>query len=255
MDKSKIYTAVNADELEEGDVVFVADTWAELQRRNRVQEITRIVDSTFMSRFGIGNCTYALAYLIAKHDDPYKEFKKAQAEGKKVWFQYDDGKWRADAGFCDFTSPIERYSLNPPPAKEYKVFLDAHFVFGTDVPKWVKQVYFTSTDIKAASRWCTEHNKFVDVAKAWEEGKQIQYLDDAEGWSDCEPAWNVDTEYRVKPASIEWTDLRCGDVISNGRFLSLVVCIDQGETGSHICAGSTWLTDDELKEWSKVKYE
>jgi len=257
-DKSEIYTAVDAEELEEGDVVLVGDALDELQEyamsNESAKEIKTIRPSTEPCRFETNEGVYILAYLIAKHDDPYKEFKKAQADGKKVWFLYGDGKWHANT-FCDFTEPVDRYSLTPPSVTEYKVFLDDHFVFTSrEVPEWAKHVYFTSTDMKTAFGWCTEHNKFADVAKAWEEGKQIQYLDDVKGWSDCEPDWNVDLQYRVKPVILKWTDLKCGDVIVKGKDAALVTYIDGNDTDNmHIYAGTWWISDDDLKNWEKVE--
>lgn len=256
-DKSKVYNAVNADELEEGDVVFAADTLADLQRyvvaiEGNVYEISNINMPTEEYRFLVNESAFALTYLIAKHNDPYKEFKKAQAEGKKVWFKYDNGVWHTGNDGCDFSYPVDRYSLTNPTA-EYKVFLDDHFVFGIDVPKWAKHIYFISTDIRTASKWCTEHNKFAEIAKAWEEGKEIQYLN-KNIWLDCVvlPVWDVNVEYRIKPVPLKWTDLKCGAVITDGTRISIVTCVDPSDSRLHIFAG-LWLTDGELSaKWTKV---
>lgn len=114
--KERCYTAVNADELEAGDMVIVADTLAQLQRHvatvESVHTLMSVEDSDKQYRFNINFCTYfALAYLIAKHDDPYKEFAKAQVEGRDIWYRNNDGEWNPGKNYS-FSYPVERYSLN-----------------------------------------------------------------------------------------------------------------------------------------------
>lgn len=51
-----------------------------------------------------------------------------------------------------------------------------------------------------------------------------------------------------------WTDLKIGDVITNGRHTNMVTEIDKEcEYNMHIYAGFRWLKDDELSEWEKVE--
>ena len=53
-----------------------------------------------------------------------------------------------------------------------------------------------------AVTWYESREKFTEIIKAWEDGKTIQYYYGPDGeWVDCNhrPAWNLDTEYRVKP--------------------------------------------------------
>lgn len=51
-----------------------------------------------------------------------------------------------------------------------------------------------------------------------------------------------------------WTDLKVGDVITNGRHTNMVTEIDKEcEYNMHIYAGTRWLKDDELPEWEKVE--
>ena len=43
-------------------------------------------------------------------------------------------------------------------------------------------------------------HKHAELIKAWADGAEIQYFDYEEGWTTQEqPAWYVDTEYRIKP--------------------------------------------------------
>ena len=53
---------------------------------------------------------------------------------------------------------------------------------------------------------------------------------------------------------LKWTDLKIGDVITNGRYISMVTKIDKdGRYNSHIYAGDGWIGDSELEEWVKVE--
>lgn len=80
-DKSRVYTALNADELKVGDKVIVADTLTKL--KEKVQEDADIFNLVFVFpedaelRFSDGNCGWNLAYLV-----------KSAAE--KKWRAYKD---------------------------------------------------------------------------------------------------------------------------------------------------------------------
>ena len=53
---------------------------------------------------------------------------------------------------------------------------------------------------------------------------------------------------------LKWTDLKVGDVITNGKIIAMVtVIVSSALTSSHIYAGTKWLCSDELKEWKKVE--
>ncbi len=114
-DKSKVYTALNADALKPGDVVFAADSLAGLKRLDPkfVVTIVRIEDETYSCRCSYYEESAMFAYLIAKHDDPYKKFKKAYAEGKEVWFKDWSGEWHVSDSL-DFSYPVDHYSLTKP---------------------------------------------------------------------------------------------------------------------------------------------
>ena len=74
IDKSKIYTSINADELRVGDKVVVADNMVDL--RNKVMgnigidELSNILPDNEVYRFvvkvGSCRCRYALAFLIER---------------------------------------------------------------------------------------------------------------------------------------------------------------------------------------------
>ena len=69
-DKSRCYSAINADELRAGDKVIVADNLADLKefvRKNDVHEIEDILSDCVNERFGVcGMANYALAYLVER---------------------------------------------------------------------------------------------------------------------------------------------------------------------------------------------
>lgn len=52
---------------------------------------------------------------------------------------------------------------------------------------------------------------------------------------------------------LKWTDLKVGDVITNGRYVSMITNIDYyAEDHMHVCAGAHWLGDDVVKDYRKV---
>lgn len=77
------------------------------------------------------------------------------------------------------------------------------FMFDSEKPS--SHIYATFTDVRKATKWCCSHDKFAEIAKAWEDGKIIQvYSPSFQGgkWIDCgyhEPCWDVNVKYRVKP--------------------------------------------------------
>jgi len=73
LDKSRVYTALNADELRVGDKVIVANTMAELKgklsRESARGILTGILDENWYGRFEIGNHNYSLAYLVERKEN------------------------------------------------------------------------------------------------------------------------------------------------------------------------------------------
>lgn len=58
-----------------------------------------------------------------------------------------------------------------------------------------------------------------------------------------------------EPGNLKWTDLRIGDVITDGTKVSMVTEIDKKEDiNCHICAGDGWWFDaKDLANWKKVE--
>jgi hypothetical protein len=82
-DKSRIYTAVNADELHEGDLVYAADSLGLLESRVKKEvkdfcgTITSIGKEHEVYRFNLGIDSYGLAYLVERAPEkkwrPFKD--------------------------------------------------------------------------------------------------------------------------------------------------------------------------------------
>lgn len=63
--------------------------------------------------------------------------------------------------------------------------------------------------------------------------------------------------YYVAPPEekkLKWTDLKIGDVVTNGNRVYMVTGIDKsGKWGSHVQFGREWVCDEDLKDWEKVE--
>lgn len=85
-DKSKVYTAANADELKVGSRCLFADTVRGLRRKveeerdtNRVETFYRLHNNGGDDLFVGNDCTYCYAYLIEPPAEPkYKPFESAE---------------------------------------------------------------------------------------------------------------------------------------------------------------------------------
>lgn len=54
---------------------------------------------------------------------------------------------------------------------------------------------------------------------------------------------------------LTWKDLKVGDLITNGKYVSMITNIDYyaDEDNLHVYAGAYWINDDELKGYRKVE--
>lgn len=97
-DRSRVYTAVNADEVKPGSKVFVADDIAEL--RQRVEDNTGKYSETLNAvnpddctyRFATDN-SYALCYLVSEPNKPRRMTNKELAR----WLAQGNGQWKGRA--------------------------------------------------------------------------------------------------------------------------------------------------------------
>lgn len=91
-DKSRIYTAVNADELAIGSKCFFADTIQDLRQKVQDEDgetcvgiLTNLYDDDNVERFVAGCFTYIYAYLIELPPEPkYKPFENVEEAMKAI---------------------------------------------------------------------------------------------------------------------------------------------------------------------------
>lgn len=238
-DKSKVYTSLNADELEVGSEVILADYLEALKFQveanswpTYVRRLDGVMGTSSVNRFRSGALRYNLAYLVRKAE------KEEETEEKK-WIVYL-ARYQDTLTLCGCT---ESYWET---AKRFD---------------GAKTKLFVGSENKA-KEWSASRRKFIKVIKAFEDGKTIQYsYDPDEEWVDIEgvPAWNVSTKYRVKPDELVWTSLKVGDVlvtdINNERELKkMVIGIDlDSNTRFHVCLGNDWIDDENLLKWRKAE--
>ena len=85
-DKSRVYTAVNADELPMGSKCIFADTLGALSAKVQSEEykdfitiLKRIYNDGFYNRFDTGDDLFCFAYLIESSSKPmYKQFESVE---------------------------------------------------------------------------------------------------------------------------------------------------------------------------------
>lgn len=81
-----------------------------------------------------------------------------------------------------------------------------------------------------------------------------------ESWAhrfSCDDGYRYALAYLIEEPEekkLKWTDLRIGDVITDGECFAMVIQIDKySEPGIHILAGYSWLSDRDLEKWEKVE--
>lgn len=226
-DKSKVYTALNADELKVGSKVICANNIDSLKCKveegTDIRPIVQILNDAYERRFKTNTRgEYPFAYLVS--------------EPEKNWIVY----------------VYRREGIKP-----YLTTCRSDVWESVKETKGAKTKLFEGSD-EECSEWYNARKHLTDVIVAWEDGKIIQY-NSGHGWEDCcdnKPAWSTDTQYRIKPEVLKWTDLKIGDVIQNesSTHSMMVIGIDyREESKSHIHIGETWLDDDDLNYWEKVE--
>ena len=90
-DKSRVYTAVNADELAIGSWCIFGDTIQDLRQKvqgcaeDYTEVLTDLYDDDHIERFVANDCAYIYAYLIEPPADPkYKPFGSVEEAMKMI---------------------------------------------------------------------------------------------------------------------------------------------------------------------------
>ena len=229
--KERVYSALNADELKPGSKVIVANYLESLIAQveansypSYVVELSQIMGTSSMNRFKAGDKTFNLAYLVSLPEE-------------KDWIAYVCRK-------------------NPDNYYLTACRSDAWEMIQKDCG--AKTKLFEGTEVECKN-WYISRRHFADVMAAWEDGKEVQIFQDGK-WCDIdEPLWGIKNEYRIKPEPLKWTDLKIGDVVTNGTETYMVTGIDtscepdgEGDV-CHIYMGDCWYTDEDLKDWEKVE--
>ena len=231
--KARVFTALNADELKIGSKVIVGDTVEAL--RNRVQNGT-----TPLTLSEIRRDSYERRFRVEEYTEPESVFSFV-------------------------------YLISEPEVKDWIVYLCRRkgvkpylTCCRSDTWEMVQKDYNTKTKLfegteEETDDWYEARKQFTDVIAAWEDGKTIQF-NSGYGWEDCcnnKPAWDINSQYRIKPEGLKWTDLKIGDIIrkkyEDGYRSAMVIRIDTYSTDKHIGLGGEWLTDDDLEYWEKVE--
>lgn len=166
-DKSKVYTAVNANELSTDDIVYLADTVSRLkylvsiEDKNYFTTLDRILNEEERHRFVDENyLTYNLAYLICPARNA--EAFKAWHEGKKIEMEYAEPDENETSVWKLFENEEPNwYNFHYRPAqektaeKEYRPFnsideLTTEFVkrFRTKTPSYALPLIWVKSSIK-----------------------------------------------------------------------------------------------------------
>lgn len=165
-DKSKVYTALNAEELSKGDLIIGADTLAQLKEKVEIRNykdllsILEIRDNDKWSRFDTQENYYSLAYLVCPARNA--EAFKAWYNGQKIEMEYaepnenESSVWRLfeceEPNWC-------KYHYRPAPkeitGKEYRPFASIDELitefekrFKTNVPSYALPLIWVRQKIK-----------------------------------------------------------------------------------------------------------
>lgn len=191
------------------------------------------------NRFKSSDKIYNLAYLVRKPDEEKSEEEK--------WIAY---LAMPNGNGCYLTACAE------------DAWNEVKQIFGA------KTKLFVGTESEVVA-WYKARQKFTEIIKAWEDGKELQFRprDPHLSWQECgNPSWDVDLEYRVKPDGLVWTDLKVGDILwqkgerpaplggkhecvhVEERRMVTGITGDPG-TKRHVQLGGDWIDDDDLEKW------
>lgn len=234
-DKSKVYTALNANELKVGSKVFAANSIDMLKRKvldgNDVLEVRKILEEDYERRFELNlEGTYPLVYLVSEPEETWIVYVCRRKDDEPYLTACRSDRWETVQ-------------------KDYGA----------------KTKLFEGTEDECET-WYASRRHFTDIIAAWEDGKTIQF-NSGYGWEDCcdnKPAWDIASQYRIKPEGLKWTDLKIGDIVHSINtdtdtpdidIEAMIIAIDKDSaTGFHVMIANDWVTDECLaKNWKKVE--
>lgn len=216
--KNEYIHCVPLDENLIGKRVLFGDTWTDIKGQVESNNWT--------------SCRRTLKSIDYESCCPFiidNDFKTGQYK-----FIYYDPEWEIEKAYYCYLSKDE-----------------PEFIFDNEKPS--SHVYAEFTSYFEANEWCNKHDRHALEAKAWEEGKTIQRKNVNGNWEDCEPEWDLNIKYRVKPNCVKCEDLKIGDIISDGKIDYMVLGLNHsGGSISDVflpCIG--WRCDADLKNFYK----
>ena len=230
-DINKVYTALNAEEVRDGSKVALADTLKDLKEDVRDEcfdTLESVRDEDQSERFvRKGGIAFALCYLV---DEPQID-----------WIVYLN---RRNTGDCNTTS---NYYLTACRSDRWE---QVQRDYGA------KGMLYKGTE-EECEDWYIPRRHLADIIAQWEDGKEIQmyiengYVSNRKGWVDVSnPSFSPDSEYRVKPESLKWTDLKIGDVLKNKNSNETIMVTGIMPQAGAVCLASHYSND--LDSWEKV---
>ncbi len=231
-DKSKVYTALNANELKIGSKVFAANSIDMLKRKvldeNDALEVRKIREEDYERRFELNvKGAYPLVYLISEPEETWIVYVCRRKDDEPYLTACRNDRWETAQ-------------------KDYGA----------------KTKLFEGTEDECET-WYTSRRHFTDIIAAWEDGKKVQlFYNDKWIRANDTPDWNPKYQYRIKPEGLKWTDLKIGDIVhsintdtSDIDIEAMIIAIDKDSaTGFHVMIANDWVTDERLaKNWKKVE--
>lgn len=151
--------------------------------------------------------------------DPNYEVKKAFNEGKTIQLQISESYWKCISSYPDLLFACNTHGiLRVKPEEKWIAYLARYrnstyrLVFCAE-DRWqyvqdrlgAKMKLFVGTYAEA-KEWCETRKKFVEVIKAWEDDKTIQFFNSGvNDWVDViRPLWEAEVKYRVSPKEKEY---------------------------------------------------
>lgn len=228
--KSKVYTALNAEEVRDGSKVVFADSLKDLKEYVKDEcfdtlESVRGEDQSerFVRKGGIA---FALCYLV---DEPQID-----------WIVY-----------------LNRRNTDGNITSNYYLTACRSDRWEQVQKNYGAKVMLYSGTKEECEDWYIPRRHLADIIAQWEDGKEIQmyiengYVDNRNGWVDvANPSFSPDSEYRVKPESLKWTDLKVGDVLKNKNSNETRMVTGITPQADSVCLADCYTND--LSEWEKV---
>lgn len=105
--------------------------------------------------------------------------------------------------------------------------------------------------IKSLKKQVEEYEGIMEVRGIYPESYNNRFCVDFENACIGYPIAFLVEEPKEK--QLKWTELKLGDVLTNGKCMAMVTAIDKESKEVHIFAGNEWFRDINLAEWVKVE--